>query len=89
MPDEECSRLSASLYNVSETQRESSFIGHRVRIGPVVSQLNSETQNGIDLFAGRAFPETAAAFKVFLIFGRSPIETPSGLPCFVKGPPLV
>ena len=54
-----------------------------------MSQLNSEIQNGIDLFAGRAFPETAAAFKVFLIFGRSPIETPSGLPCFVKGPPLV
>jgi hypothetical protein len=54
-----------------------------------VSQLNSEIQKGIELLAGRTFPETAAAFSVFLIFGRSPMETPSGLPCFLKGPPLV
>jgi hypothetical protein len=54
-----------------------------------VSQLNSEIQNGIEVLLGNAFPETAAAVKVLRIFGRSPSDTPSGLPCFVNGPPFV
>ena len=33
--------------------------------------------------------EAAAAFKVFRMRGRSPMETPSGSPCFVNGPPFV